>query len=92
MLEFIQNAEDANATKMKMALIEENSGHKLIIYNNGDPFSKDDVDALCSIGRLRKNPETYLGYLGVGFKSAFLVSDSICIYSWPWSFTLDKSS
>jgi hypothetical protein len=66
--------------------------YELVICNDGKPFSKDDVDAICLIGRSRKDPENYLGYLGVGFKSAFLVSDKVQVYSWPYSFKFDKNA
>jgi hypothetical protein len=92
LLEFMQNAEDAKANKLKITLDKTSDGlYELVVRNDGDPLSKDDVDAICSIGRSRKNPGDYLGYLGVGFKSAFLVSDNIQVYSWPYSFKFDKS-
>ncbi len=92
MLEFMQNAEDAEARKLKITLERTNEGaYELVICNDGHPFSKDDVDALCSIGRSHKDPQLRLGYLGVGFKSAFLVSDHIKVYSWPYSFEFNKN-
>jgi hypothetical protein len=96
-LEFMQNAEDAMANKFELRLNRTKDGEKdgeyeLLICNDGKPFSKDDVDAICLIGRSRKDPENYLGYLGVGFKSAFLVSDKVQVYSWPYSFKFDKNA
>lgn len=92
LLEFMQNAEDAKAGRLKITLDQGSEGlYELVICNNGSPLSKDDVDAVCSIGRSRKDPQLYLGYLGVGFKSAFLVSDNIQVYSWPYSFKFDKN-
>jgi hypothetical protein len=91
-LEFMQNAEDAMANKFELRLNRTKDGeYELLICNDGKPFSKDDVDAICLIGRSRKDPENYLGYLGVGFKSAFLVSDKVQVYSWPYSFKFDKN-
>jgi hypothetical protein len=92
-LEFMQNAEDASAKKFELRLDRAKDGnYELVIYNDGKPFSKDDVDAICLIGRSRKDPKNYLGYLGVGFKSAFLVSDKVQVYSWPYSFKFDKNA
>jgi hypothetical protein len=92
-LEFMQNAEDAMANKFELRLDRAKDGkYELVICNDGKPFSKDDVDAICLIGRSRKDPENYLGYLGVGFKSAFLVSDKVQVYSWPYSFKFDKNA
>ncbi len=92
-LEFMQNAEDASAKKFELRLDQAKDGkYELVICNDGKPFSKDDVDAICLIGRSRKDPENYLGYLGVGFKSAFLVSDKVQVYSWPYSFKFDKNA
>jgi len=92
-LEFMQNAEDAMANKFELRLNRTKDGeYELLICNDGKPFSKDDVDAICLIGRSRKDPENYLGYLGVGFKSAFLVSDKVQVYSWPYSFKFDKNA
>jgi hypothetical protein len=96
-LEFMQNAEDAMANKFELRLNRTKDGEKdgeyeLLICSDGKPFSKDDVDAICLIGRSRKDPENYLGYLGVGFKSAFLVSDKVQVFSWPYSFKFDKNA
>ena len=90
LLEFIQNAEDAKSRKLMVAL-QEGKEPRLMICNDGKPFSREDVRALCSIGRSRKSPEFYLGYIGVGFKSAFIASDDISIYSWPFSFRFSKN-
>ncbi|MEM3451849.1 MAG: DUF3883 domain-containing protein [Nitrososphaerales archaeon] len=85
-LEFIQNAEDAKATKVKIIL----RPGSIEIFNNGAPFSRDDVEAICSVGRSRKDPKEYVGYLGVGFKAVFLLSTKPHIYSMPYRFKFDK--
>ncbi len=87
LLEFFQNAEDAGATEID-ATLEETT---LKIYNNGGSFSPDDVEPICSVGRSRKDPREYLGYLGVGFKSIFLISSCPHIYSTPYRFKFDKN-
>jgi hypothetical protein len=86
-LEFIQNAEDAEATKVKVILQKD----VVKILNNGVSFSRDDVEAICSVGRSHKDPKEYIGYLGVGFKAVFLVSSNPHIYSEPYRFKFDKN-
>jgi len=85
-LEFIQNAEDAGARRVK--IVHETSAIK--IFNDGKPFTSDDVEAICSIGRSRKDPRKHIGYLGVGFKAVFLVSSRPHIYSKTYRFKFDK--
>lgn len=88
LLEFIQNAEDAEAKKMKVILRD----GKLIICNDGRQFTREDVEAICSIGKSSKDPkEGYLGYLGAGFKSVFLISTSPHIISRPYKFKIDRN-
>ena len=62
-LEFIQNAEDAGARRVRIVL----EGGAIRVFNDGKPFDRDDVEAICSIGRSRKDPRKHIGYLGVGF-------------------------
>jgi hypothetical protein len=88
LLEFFQNAEDAKATEIEAVL----EGNFLKVYNNGASFSPEDVETICSIGRSRKDPKEYLGYLGVGFKSIFLISSSPHIYSIPYRFKFDRNA
>jgi len=85
-LEFIQNAEDAGARRVKIVL----ESDTIKIFNDGKPFTKDDVEAICSIGRSRKDPRKHIGYLGVGFKAIFLVSSRPHIYSKTYRFRFDK--
>ncbi|MEM2175563.1 MAG: hypothetical protein QXI58_08105, partial [Candidatus Micrarchaeia archaeon] len=87
-LEFIQNAEDAKATKVKIIL----SPEYIEIFNNGRPFSREDVEAICAVGRSHKDPGEYVGYLGVGFKAVFLISTKCCVYSQPYRFKFDKDA
>lgn len=80
--EFLQNADDAGATQMKARL----QAGIMEILNNGNPFSAQDVEALCKIGRSAKKPAEYIGFLGVGFKSVFLASNGPEIHSGPYHF------
>jgi hypothetical protein len=85
-LEFIQNAEDAGARRVRIVL----EGGAIRVFNDGKPFDRDDVEAICSIGRSRKDPRKHIGYLGVGFKAVFLVSSRPHIYSRTYRFKFDK--
>ncbi|MEW6048640.1 MAG: DUF3883 domain-containing protein, partial [Bacillota bacterium] len=87
LMEFVQNADDAGATVL-VARIEEG---QVWIMNNGREFSREDVESLCKVGRSSKKPDDYIGYLGVGFKAVFLISDAPCVYSGPYRFTFDRS-
>jgi predicted NACHT family NTPase len=81
LMEFIQNADDANSTSLSIDI----SRNEIQILNNGNTFDEDDVESICKVGRSSKQytekGEDYIGYLGVGFKSVFLISDNPQIYS-----------
>ncbi len=85
LMEFIQNADDAHSSKMKIEILPE----ALRISNDGQPFSEKDVTSICKVGRSSKTVQDYIGYLGVGFKAVFLISKKPQIYSGPWQFTFD---
>lgn len=84
--EFMQNADDACSRYMAVRL----GPDTVEILNDGRPFAAEDVDSVCSIGRSWKKPEGYIGYLGVGFKSVFLVSERPEIHSGPYHFTFRR--
>ena|SRR3989338_8103023 len=71
LMEFIQNSDDAKSLSLQIEINKD----KIIIYNNGEEFSEKNVESICDIGHSSKTPEDYIGYLGVGFKSVFLISD-----------------
>jgi len=91
-LELLQNAEDACS--------QSNADHgeitfrvfpdKVEIQHNGAPFTETDVDAICGV-RSSKKPELgTLGYLGIGFKSVFKVTDAPEVHSGGFHFKFDK--
>ena len=87
LMEFIQNADDVGSSSLLIEIED-----KLInILNDGRVFSKDDVNSICRVGMSSKTPKDYIGYLGVGFKSVFLISDSPEIYSGEYRFKFDKN-
>ena len=87
LMEFIQNADDVSSSSIIIEIVE----NEVRVFNNGRPFSKPDVDSICKVGLSSKTPEDYIGYLGVGFKSVFLISDSPEIYSGDYKFKFSKN-
>lgn len=92
LLELIQNAEDAGLGLDKIgefdiALDKE----KVRVTHNGQPFSKNDVGAICGIRSSKKPEKGTLGYLGIGFKSVFKVSDCPEIHSGWLHFKFDRN-
>jgi len=87
LMEFIQNADDAESQSIRIEITQ----NIVKIMNDGFPFSKEDVESICKIGRSSKMAEDYIGYLGVGFKSVFLISECPQIYSGNYQFKFDKN-
>lgn len=85
LMEFIQNAQDASAQKMSVRLAQS----ELLICNDGNPFISTHVDSLCSIGKSSKTAGNYIGYLGVGFKSTFLIASRVTVDSGDYHFAFD---
>lgn len=88
LMEFVQNADDAESE----SLIIEFAKDAIVVSNNGAPFSEEDVKSICKVGRSSKTPKDYIGYLGVGFKAVFLISECPQIYSDGYHFKFDKSA
>ena len=55
-------------------------------------FSKTNVDAICCVRSSKKPEDGTLGYLGIGFKSVFKISDCPDIHSGGFHFKFDKSA
>jgi len=88
LMEFIQNADDVGSSSLLIEI-----ENKLVnILNDGRVFSRDDVNSICRVGMSSKTPKDYIGYLGVGFKSVFLISTSPEIYSGEYRFKFDKNA
>lgn len=88
LMEFVQNADDAKSSSLKIEILQ----GVMRIFNDGIPFSKEDVKSICKVGRSSKTPEDYIGYLGVGFKAVFLISQCPEIYSGDFRFKFDKNA
>lgn len=83
--ELLQNAEDAQATKVLFEL----SKNKLTFKHNGRPFIEKDIDGITSIGQGTKaNDINKIGKFGVGFKAVFSYTDSPEIYSDQFHFKI----
>ncbi|MEM2919062.1 MAG: DUF3883 domain-containing protein [Candidatus Altiarchaeota archaeon] len=87
LMEFVQNADDARSSSLNINIIEK----EIRILNDGNPFSEEDIKSICKVGRSSKTPKDYIGYLGVGFKAVFLISDNPEIYSGNFRFKFDKN-
>lgn len=84
--EFLQNAEDAGARRISIRLGEDS----LRILNDGNTFRDDDFYTICDV-KSRKLPSLgFRGYIGIGFKSIFRVTDSIEVHSGNFHFRFDK--
>jgi hypothetical protein len=100
-LEFIQNAEDSvvsNSTDLESGALKTQgyfririNPERIRIDHNGIPFSENDVRAVCGIRSSKKPEKGTLGYLGIGFKSVFKVTDSPQIYSGGFQFKFDRN-
>ena len=87
----MQNAEDATKeTKTKEKnikfLIKDD---KMIITNNGEEFHMKNVESISEVHSTKVGKNT-IGYWGIGFKSIFLVSDKVQIFSENFRFEFNK--
>lgn len=91
-LEFIQNAEDSGMGMSEPGIFEiKINNDRVKIIHNGRPFSETDVNAVCGIRSSKKPERGTLGYLGIGFKSVFKVSDAPEVYSNGFQFKFDRN-
>ena len=84
--ELIQNAFDADATKVKIELDREN----LRFYHNGNNFTESDVNSISFVNLSNKERDK-VGFMGIGFKSVFEASNKPEIHSYPFSFLFDNA-
>lgn len=86
-LEFLQNAEDASSSKFAIRLDDTS----IQILNDGKVFEEPDFHTICDVNS-RKLPSLGLrGYIGIGFKSIFRITDKIEIHSGEFNFAFDKA-
>lgn len=85
-LEFLQNSEDAHAKKFSIRLGQDS----LWILNDGEVFNNDDFYAICAV-KSRKLPSLgFRGYIGIGFKSIFRITNCIDVHSGELHFKFHK--
>ncbi|MEM2514889.1 MAG: hypothetical protein QXU81_11385 [Candidatus Bathyarchaeia archaeon] len=84
--ELLQNADDVGATYVEIELIDEG----LFFLHNGKDFDEADLRALCDIGETTKKPGVHIGFMGVGFKAAFKISDTPYVFSGPYHFHFNR--
>lgn len=84
--EFTQNADDAGSSHFTIEL--DNTG--VTLKNDGHPFTEEDVKSICKLGRTSKELDESIGYLGIGFKSVFLISHAPQIHSGQYHFKFDE--
>jgi hypothetical protein len=81
-LEFLQNAEDALMEASKKGYFKvELYRDKVIISNNGKPFDENDLESLCAIASRKKPALGYKGFIGIGWKSVYKVSNRVEVCS-----------
>ncbi|XP_028765904.1 uncharacterized protein LOC114723831 isoform X2 [Neltuma alba] len=83
-LELVQNADDNNYpenVEPTLTFILRDSG--IIVLNNEQGFSVENMRALCDVGNSTKKGSNagYIGQKGIGFKSVFRVTDAPEIHS-----------
>lgn len=90
--ELLQNAEDADATKV----VVECYADKLIFFHNGTPFNEDDVVGVSSMlmgtksGKSDKDSGQKIGHFGMGFKSVFKYTNQPEVYSDEEAFKIER--
>ncbi len=82
LIELLQNADDAEATEVMYTLLPEG----IVFRHNGNPFKEDEIQAICSIDKSTKDAETHTGFMGIGFKAVFKLSDSPIVICKPYRF------
>jgi hypothetical protein len=81
-LEFLQNAEDALMEAGRRGYFKvELYKDKVVISNNGKPFDEKDLESLCAIVSRKKPALGYEGFIGIGWKSVYKVSNYIEVCS-----------
>jgi hypothetical protein len=88
-LELTQNADDEGATNLLFELDEEKG--ELYVFDDGAGFDPDGLKAVCQQGQSPKDPRQQIGFMGIGFKSMFEISDNVRIHSngYHFGFSID---
>lgn len=85
-IELLQNADDASSSNFIVKKIDK----YLIIANNGNEFSKSDLEAICRSAASTKQRGNSIGYRGIGFKSVVGLAQEVHIISGKLEITFSK--
>jgi|GEM_PF-5936042 len=91
--ELVQNAEDAgnrsDQPRVELRfLIEEG---RIIAQNDGLPFNQGDAEAICrAAASSKRHAPDQIGFLGVGFKSVFKITDAPEVHSNGFHFRITR--
>lgn len=93
--ELLQNAVDSfdslkqTSLEIKIVLTD----NLLVFMHNGSAFSERDLEGLCDIGNGNKVTDAKkIGYKGIGFKSVFMHSHRVTVWSAGTCFKFDKDA
>jgi hypothetical protein len=88
MFELLQNADDANATKVRFEI----KNNKIIFAHNGTrDFSLEDIISITGIGNSTKGKSNQsIGKFGVGFKAVFAITKTPKIWSNTYNFKIEN--
>ncbi len=85
--ELLQNAEDAEATRVQFRLYQK----RLEFEHDGRPFNEDDVRGICRLAASpKRNDINKIGKFGIGFKSVYAHTSSPEIHSADAHFAIDN--
>lgn len=89
-IEFLQNADDAGATRMLIKRLDE----YVIIANDGREFTASDFESLCRSAASKKERKTSIGFRGIGFKSVVGIAKQVHVMSGDLkaTFSRDRTS
>ena len=83
--ELLQNAADSGASEAAFRL----ESDTLLFSHNGFPFTENDVDSISFVNSSTK-PLDNIGFMGLGFKAAYEISNRPEIHSPPFCFRFDR--
>lgn len=87
-LELIQNADDANASKIDISI--NTYSKQLLICNDGDPFNFEGIKSIMIANISSKVTTNYIGNKGLGFRSLLFWAEEIEIKSGGYIFSFSQ--
>lgn len=85
-LELLQNAEDAKASRILFTLFDD----RLEVTHDGRIFNEQDVKGICGVGEGTKADDlTQIGKFGIGFKSVYVYTSAPEIFSGDEHFRIE---